>query len=334
MQDMTFRAIRVLETREGFRREMVQRQLTDLPEGEVLIRVHYSSLNYKDALSATGHKGITRTYPHTPGIDAAGVVVESTHPDIKPGQKVIVTSYDLGMNTDGGFGEYIRVPASWVVGLPQSMTLFESMVLGTAGFTAALALYKLERNGLNPSDGPVVVTGASGGVGSLAVALLVKRGYEVAAVSGSPAAYDMLRQLGAHEILPREAVNDTTGRPILKSRWAGAIDTVGGNTLATLLKTSRREASIAVCGLVASPELPTTVYPFILNGVNLLGIDSATYPMPLRKQLWSLLANKWSLPQMHSLTTEVPLDQLDPYVEEMLRGNTQGRIVVDLTKKE
>ncbi len=223
-----FRAFRTIETEQGFHGEIMHRQIGDLPAGEVLVRVHYSSLNFKDALSATGHKGVTRTYPHTPGIDAAGIVVHSDAPRIQTGQEVIVTSYDLGMNTDGGFGEYIRVPAGWVVPLPSEMNLRQSMILGTAGFTAGLALYKMERCGLDPGEGPVVVTGASGGVGSLAVALLAKRGYDVWAVSGTPEAHDLLRQLGADTILNRDDANDDSGRPLLTGQWVGAIDTVGG----------------------------------------------------------------------------------------------------------
>ena len=327
---VSFNALRVLETSGGFQRDIMVRHTDDLPEGEVLVRVHYSSLNYKDALSASGHKGVTRRYPHTPGIDAAGIVAHSEAPGMTAGQPVIVTSYDLGMNTDGGFGEYIRVPAAWVVPLPDGMSLKDSMVLGTAGFTAGLALYKLERNGLDPNDGPVVVTGASGGVGSLAVAMLANRGYEVVAISGSPEAHDRLRQLGATDVLPREAVDDSSGRPLLKSQWAGAIDTVGGNTLATLIKSCRREGSVAVCGLVGSHELNLTVYPFILNGANLLGIDSATCPMPLRSRIWQLLADAWRIRLPESMVTTVSLEQLDPWIDLILQGKTTGRIVVDL----
>ncbi len=321
-----FRALRVEAVAGGYERAIVERSTDDLPSGDLLIRVHYSSLNYKDALSATGHRGITRQYPHTPGIDAAGVVVESASLAFGAGEEVLVTGFDLGMNTDGGYGGYIRVPAEWAVPLPAGMSLEESMVLGTAGFTAGLALLKLETNGLHPGAGPVVVTGASGGVGSLAVSILAARGYEVWAGSGKPEARAMLLELGAREVIPREELNDQSGRPLLKSRWAGAIDTVGGNTLATLLKSVRREGSVAVCGLVSSHELSTTVYPFLLNGANLLGVDSATCPKAWRNRVWELLAGPWQCGPVHSAS--ISLDELDPYFSLILAGRTQGRIVI------
>lgn len=325
-----FRAFRTIETEQGFHREIMHRQIGDLPAGEVLVRVHYSSLNYKDALSATGHKGVTRRYPHTPGIDAAGEVVSSQDPTFAKGDEVIVTSYDLGMNTDGGFAEYIRVPAAWVIPKPESLSLKAAMVLGTAGFTAGLGLFKMERNGLQPDRGPVVVTGASGGVGSMAVGIMAKRGYEVAAVTGSPEAHDFLRQLGATELISREEAIDQSGKPLLRGRWAGAIDTVGGEMLASILKSCLREASVAVCGLVGSPKLPATVYPFILNGANLLGVDSATIGMETRRRVWELLAGPWSLDQLDDIHQEISLEQLDDYIDLILAGKTRGRIIIRL----
>ena len=323
---ITFRALRVEPVAGGYERSIVERSSDQLPPGDLLIRVQYSSLNYKDALSATGHRGITRQYPHTPGIDAAGVVLESSSREFPVGQEVLVTGFDLGMNTDGGFGGCIRVPAGWAVPLPEGMSLEQSMVLGTAGFTAGLALFKLETNGLHPGAGPVVITGASGGVGSLAVSLLAARGYEVWAGSGKPEARNMLLELGAREVIPREELDDQSGRPLLKSRWAGAIDTVGGNTLATLLKSVQREGSVAVCGLVSSHELSTTVYPFLLNGANLLGVDSATCPASWRNRVWELLAGPWKPGPVKSTT--ITLDELEPYFSLILAGRTQGRIVI------
>lgn len=328
----TFRALRVEKPAQNeYTRHIQTLALSTLPDQPVRIRVHYSALNYKDALSAHGHRGITRHYPHTPGIDAAGVVSHSQSPDWHVGQKVIVTSYDLGMNTAGGLAEYIQVPAEWCVPLPEGLSLKESMVLGTAGFTAALALEKLQRVGLKPESGPVVVTGASGGVGSLAVALLAKLGYEVWAVTGRQEAHEWLQTLGANQILERSEVDDRSGKALLRSRWAGAIDTAGGTILSTLLRSCHKEGAVAACGLVQAPEFPATVYPFILNGVHLLGVDSAEYPLTPRQQLWQKLASTWKLPDLESLSTELPLDAVPRALENMLQGSSPlGRQVVCL----
>ena len=326
----SFKALRITEQDGTFVRSIITRDTNDLPEGDVLIRVHYSALNYKDALSSTGHKGVTRKFPHTPGIDASGIVEESNSPDFKPGDKVIVTSYDLGMNTDGGYGQYIRVPAGWVIPLPDSMSLEDSMVYGTAGFTAGLSLYQMERMGQSPDQGAVLVTGASGGVGSMAVAILAKAGYEVTASSGKEEAYDYLKTLGATSCIGRDGASDESGRPLLRPQWAGAIDTVGGNTLATAIKACKLHGNIAACGLVASPKLETTVYPFIILGINLLGVDSATCPYDQRKAVWDNLAEKWAIDHLESIKTLVSLEELDSYIEQILEGKTKGRIVVDM----
>lgn len=331
MNITTFRAYRVSEVEKGqFQRTFQTLTFDDLPQGEVLVRVHFSALNYKDALSATGNKGVTRNFPHTPGIDAAGVVEASDHPDWKPGDEVIVTSYDLGMNTDGGFAGYIRVPASWVVRLPEGMSLRDSMIIGTAGFTAGLGLFKMERIGQHPDMGPIVVSGASGGVGSMAVGILAKAGYEVIGITGKADAHDYLKTLGASRVEGRDFVDDQSGRPLLKPIWAGGIDTVGGNTLATLLKACSREGSVAACGLVGSPKLETAVFPFILNGVNLIGIDSATIGMAVRQQVWDKLAGPWRVPDLEQLATDCTLDEVDGYVEQMLKGQTKGRVIVNV----
>ncbi|MGN6418029.1 MAG: YhdH/YhfP family quinone oxidoreductase [Pseudobacter sp.] len=333
---MPFKALWITETAEGtFERKIVERLIDDLPPGEVVIRVQYSALNYKDALSATGNKGITRKYPHTPGIDAAGIVEISRSELFTVGEEVIVTGYDLGMNTCGGFGEYIRVPAAWVVRKPDGYTLRECMILGTAGFTAASALFKMELMGQNPQMGPIVVTGATGGVGSMAVAILSKAGYEVIAITGKPNAEGYLTTLGASQIQSREWVYDTTGKALLRGQWAGAIDTVGGNTLATLLKGCFIEGSIVSTGLVGSSQLATTVYPFILNGVSLLGVGSAETPMVRRMAIWDKLSTTWNVKdKLHAIAKEVSLEDLNTtYIDAILDGKTMGRVVVKLADK-
>jgi acrylyl-CoA reductase (NADPH) len=331
MDNPTFKAWRVTEDESGkFHRAITERTLQDLPAGEVTIKVRYAALNYKDALSFSGNKGVTRKYPHTPGIDAAGTVTDSQSESIKAGDEVIVTSYDLGMNTDGAFAEYIRVPADWVVPLPKVMTSLESMIIGTAGLTSGIGLYKMEKMGQNPGKGPIVISGATGGVGSMATGILAKAGYEVIASSGKPEMADYLKELGANQVVDREFINDDSNRPLMKPGWAGAIDTIGGNTLATLVKGCKSEGNIAACGLVSSPVLPTTVFPFILNGVNLIGIDSATYPREERLHVWQKLATDWRLPDFQRLSTICSLEELDPYIDAMLKGGSKGRVVVDM----
>ncbi|MEM6264412.1 MAG: YhdH/YhfP family quinone oxidoreductase [Bacteroidota bacterium] len=327
-----FRAFRVTEHEDKtFTRAIETLSTDDLPEGEVLVKVHYSALNYKDALSASGNKGVSRNFPHTPGIDAAGVVEESLDSRFSPGDEVIVTSYDLGMNHAGGFAEYIRVPAGWVVPKPAAFSLRESMILGTAGLTAAMCLYKMEKMGQNPSMGKVLVTGATGGVGSMAVAIAAKAGYGVIASTGKAEAADYLRELGATDIVDRQAVNDESKRPLLKPQWAGAIDTVGDNTLATALKACGKEGSVASCGLVASPKLPTSVFPFILNGVNLLGVDSAECGMETRMAVWNKLANEWNITdKLEKTAIDTNLDGLEEHIQQILKGNIKGRVVVSL----
>jgi len=308
-----------------------QRPMSDLPAGDVLIRVAYSSLNYKDALAAKGHPGVVRAFPHVPGIDAAGTVEESRAAAFRPGQQVLVTGYELGSGAWGGFAEYVRVPERWVVPLPNGLSLRESMIYGTAGFTAALSLDALLRHGITPGDGEIVVTGASGGVGSIAVALLAKAGFQVAAVSGKPAAEEFLRSLGAASVLPRSDVQDNSNKPLLGARWAGAVDTVGGNTLATLLRATRRGGCVTACGLVGGAELSLTVYPFILRGVTLAGIDSAECPMPKRLELWKHLASNWKPPTLETIAREtVALEGLPEQIERILRGETMGRVLVSL----
>jgi acrylyl-CoA reductase (NADPH) len=330
---MPFKALWITETKSGtFERTIVDRKIDDLPGGEIVIRVYYSSLNYKDALSATGNKGITREFPHTPGIDAAGVVEISRNELFAVGDEVLVTGFDLGMNTCGGYGQYIRVPASWVVKKPANFSLKECMIIGTAGFTAACAVYKMELMQLQPAAGPIVVTGATGGVGSMAISILSKAGFEVIAVSGKSNALEYVQHLGAARIEDRSFVNDTSKKALLKPQWAGAVDTVGGNTLATLLKGCQPEGCIVSTGLVSSPKLDTTVYPFILNGINLLGVGSAGTPMAVRLAIWEKLSTDWNIKdKLAAIAKEVTLEELNTtYFDSILQGKIMGRIVVNL----
>ena len=330
MPDTSFRAMVVEETAEGnFSRQIQTRKLSDLPKGEVLIKVDYSSLNYKDALSASGNKGVTRRYPHTPGIDAAGTVAASEHAGFSEGDPVLVTGYDLGMNTDGGFGQYVRVPADWVVPRPAGLSAQESMALGTAGFTAALGVGHLIHMGVTPDKGPVLVTGASGGVGSIAVGILAHRGYAVTASSGKTEAAQMLTHLGAAEVIDRLAPSKPD-KPLLPQRWAGVIDTVGGDTLSIALRSTLLHGTIACCGNVASANLDITVYPFILRGIALIGMDSATTEMDERRDIWDHLADEWKFAGLASLATTIGLDDLDDHIEKILDSRQMGRKVVDL----
>jgi putative YhdH/YhfP family quinone oxidoreductase len=312
-----------------FSRKIVERPLADLPAGEVLVRVFWSSLNYKDALSASGNRGVTRKYPHTPGIDAAGVVAECNSAAFRVGDEVIVTSYDLGMNTSGGFAEYIRVPADWIVPLPAGLNLRESMIFGTAGFTAGMSVDALVRT-ISPERGEILVTGATGGVGSLAVAILAGIGYRVVAVSGKPEAAEFLFRLGATKVLSRAEACEGSSKPLLKGLWAGAIDTVGGEVLATTVKSMNLQGVVTCCGNVASPELPLNVFPFILRGVSLVGIDSQNCPMQPRQQIWQKLATDWKPVQLADLCREVVLDDLEGEIDRILLGGQKGRVLVNM----
>ncbi len=329
MNTPTFKALLASEKSDGsFIQEVVHRKSSDLPDNDLLIRVKYSSLNYKDALSATGHKGVTKSYPHIPGIDASGIVAVSRDKRFRPGDEVIVTGYDLGMNTSGGFAEYISVQGDWAVPLPKDLTLKEAMMLGTAGFTAAYALLKLMEGGQRPENGPVLVTGATGGVGSLATAILAKAGFEVIAATGKTDSADYLRGLGASGIIGRDEVNDTSGKPLMRPKWAGAIDTVGGNILSTVLKACEKHGNVAVMGNALSNDLHCTVFPFILNGINLLGIDSATCPMQVRIKLWQKLSDEWKPDQLAKISTPCHLEELPIFIKKILEGKMEGRKLV------
>jgi acrylyl-CoA reductase (NADPH) len=328
MKNKTYNALVIEENDTNQFIRTVKKKTTDeLPAGDLLIRVHYSSLNYKDALSASGNKGVTRNYPHTPGIDAAGVVEHSTSENFKQGDEVIVTSYDLGMNTSGGFGEYIRVPADWALKLPSGITLKESMMFGTAGLTAGMAVYQIISK-VMPNQGDVLVTGASGGVGSMAVAILAKLGYKVIAGTGKPEAGEILKKLGASQLISREELTTGKERPMLKPRWSAVVDTVGGDILANAIKSSSLNGVVACCGNVASPDLNINVYPFILRGVSLVGIDSQNFLMPNREKIWSLLTTDWKPVFLPEFFQEVDLEGLNEKIELILQGKITGRVVL------
>lgn len=327
----TYKALRISELPNGdFTKAIEELTLKELLPEHLHIQVLYSSVNYKDALSSSGNKGVTKKYPHTPGIDAVGIVKESQSDKFSVGDSVIVTGYDLGMNTNGGFGQIITVPADWAVLLPKGLSPKETMIIGTAGFTAALSVHKLLLNGMDPSHGDVLVTGASGGVGSIAVALLSRLGFSVIASTGKLEESDWLRSIGAAKVIHRSELAELPDRPLVKSLWAGAIDTVGGPTLANVLKATAYGGSVSTCGNVSDFNLHTTVYPFILNGINLLGIASAMTPMATRQRIWNNLAHEWH-PDFSKLRyDEVTLDQLPDVLDSLLSGKHIGRTVVRL----
>ncbi|MBU6504319.1 MAG: oxidoreductase [Betaproteobacteria bacterium] len=326
---MSFKAYRVDAVDGRVSGKIVTLELSDLPPGDVLIRAEYSSVNYKDALAATGMGKIMRRMPLTGGIDVAGTVEGSTDARFRAGDPVLVTGYDLGVAHDGGYARYVRVPADWVVKRPQGLDARQAMALGTAGFTAALSVVRLEQNGLKPENGPVVVTGATGGVGSMALEFLAGLGYAVTAVTGKADRADYLRGLGAHDVLLRGDI-DFGSRPLEKALWAGAVDPVGGAMLAWLTRTMQPHGSIASSGLTGGIELNTTVMPFILRGINLLGIDSVTCPMPLRLEVWRRLATDLRPRHWDDLVHEITLEGLDAVFGRLMKGEGLGRTVVRL----
>ncbi|HEX6479138.1 MAG TPA: acryloyl-CoA reductase [Ktedonobacteraceae bacterium] len=329
-----FRAFIVNKTDDSFTAQVQQLTQADLTPGEVLIRVAYSSVNYKDALACIPEGRIVRSYPFVPGIDLSGVVVESNDSRFSTGDKVIVTSYDLGVSHYGGFSEYAHVKADWIVPLPDGLTLKEAMAFGTAGFEAALAVDKLEKMDVTPERGPVLVTGSTGGVGSMAVSMLAKRGYTVAASTGKQSEHAYLKELGASNILSREEVAAESNRPLEKELWAGSIDSVGGTTLAYLLRTTKYGGSVAACGLTGGTALHTTVFPLILRSVNLLGIDSVFCPMDLRRKIWQRMATDLKPSTLDTMINEVTLDELPQVTASLLKGGVRGRTVVRLGGEE
>lgn len=301
----------------------------DLPPGDVTIKVAYSSVNYKDGLATAPNGRIIKSYPFVPGIDLAGFVVSSDDQRYIEGDQVVVTGYGVGVSHYGGYSQYARIPSEWIVPLPQALTMKEAMILGTAGFTAALSIQRLEENGVFPEKGPVLVTGATGGVGSLAVSMLANLGYNVVASTGKELEYDYLRRLGAKEILNRHDVSPETISMLNKQRWAGAVDSVGGKTLAYVLSALKYGGSVAVSGLTGGTEIPATVFPFILRGVNLLGIDSVECPMDIRIGIWERLAHDLK-PQQLWESKEVSLDELPEVLIDVQQGKAQGRTIVKL----
>lgn len=308
---------------------MAQMSESQLDRGEVTVRVAYSSVNYKDALAATGAGKIIRRFPCVGGIDLCGTVIASSDPRFAKGDAVIATSYDIGVSHHGGYAEYARIPAEWVVTLPRGLSPFEAMALGTAGFTAALGVQRLEDNGLHPDGGPVAVTGASGGVGSLAIDVLAQRGYHVVAITGKDGEHDYLRGLGAREVISRHTL-EIGKRPLEKSLWAGAYDTVGGELLAWLTRSMRQGGSIACAGNAAGIELNTTVMPLILRGNNLLGVDSGWWPMPGRQRIWQRLAADMRPPHLRQIARTIPFHELPAVFDDFLQAKVRGRIVVDI----
>lgn len=327
----TYRAHYIQETDDGkYQQSIVERDTADLPGHEVLIRVQYSSLNFKDAMAAHGSKAVTREFPHQSGIDAAGVVEHSDSALFSSGDKVIVTGYDLGMNTAGGLAQYIRVPAAWVLHCPPGLGPRQSMQFGTAGLTAQLCINKLLQMGLQADQGQVLVTGATGGVGSIAVALLANAGFEVVASSGKTGQADMLRAIGAAEVIDRAELSEANKRPMLKERFAAAVDVVGGDTLANVIKSLKAGGSVSCCGLVQSPAFDATVLPFILRGVNLLGVDSVEIPLAEKQAAWEQLANCAELDSVAQINQEISLDQVPETLATLFTGGMTGHAIVNI----
>lgn len=327
---MSFRAYRIFSEENKTVSRWADLTLDDLDPGEVVIRAAYSSVNYKDALAATGAGKVIRRFPCVGGIDVAGIVESSLDARFKPGDEVLVTGYDMGVAHDGGFAERVRVPADWVVRLPQGLSLHDAMALGTAGFTAALSIHRLEQNDVKPENGKVVVTGATGGVGSLAICMLKNLGYHVVAITGKDSEHAYLKSLGADEVMPRGVIDLNSTRPLEKSLWSAALDSVGGASLAWLTRTMQQNGVIASFGNAGGVELNTTVLPFILRGVRLIGIDSAATAMPLRQEIWRKLANECRPQHLDKLAHTVAFEQLPQIFPKLLSGESRGRVVIKI----
>ena len=326
---MTYQALVVSEKEGKYIQEVKELNTRDLPKGDVLIQVHYSSLNYKDALSAVGNKGVTKNYPHTPGIDAAGIVIESESENFGVGEEVVVSGYDLGMNTPGGYGRFIRVPAEWVVKLPENLTMKEAMIIGTAGFTAGISINRLTEL-VKPADGRIIVSGATGGVGSVALSILSKLGYETVAVSGKESEYPFIESLGAGGIISRTDFLTLDKKPILSSKYAGGIDTVGGVILENIIKSLKPLGAVTTCGSVSGTELNVSVFPFILRGISLIGVSAQNYPMELRAKLWEKIADEWKPTNLMNIYNEITLHELPDAISQILKGGLKGRTVIKL----
>ncbi len=325
---MKYRALEVKETGKKYERSIIEKDLSDLPENDTLIKIKYSSLNYKDALSASGNKGVTRTYPHTPGIDAAGIIEDTSGKKFNKGDEVIVTGYDMGMNTFGGFGEYIKVPENWIVKKPENLSLSESMAFGTAGLTAGLCLRKLLQHGLKPDDGKVFVSGVTGGVGIISLMLFSKLGYEVSAITGKTNQKDLLFNLGAKEVIDRDELDLDLISPLQKPIYSGGIDAVGGKILSNLICSTSQRAAIACCGMVGGLSLDTSIFPFILRGLTLFGIDSAESLLEVKEEVWRNFATNWKLENIDQNIKDISLDELPNEIDKILKGEQIGRVRV------
>lgn len=331
MLSRSFKAVVIEEKGEDVKASVQTLQEKDLPEGDVLVHVKYSSVNYKDGLASIKDGNIVSSYPFVPGIDLAGTVISSKSKRFSEGDDIIVTGYELGVSHYGGFSEYATVDEDWIVPLPEKLTLKEAMAYGTAGFTAALAIHKLEHNGLTPEAGTVLVTGASGGVGSLAVAMLAKKGYDVTASTGKEAEHDYLRRLGAKEVLSRKQLQPEKIRLMDRQKWAAAVDPVGGDILAYILSTLQYGGSVATCGHTSGVNIPTNVFPFILRGVQLLGVDSVYCPQPLRTNIWQRLATDLKPTDLlEMVTSELSLTDLPDHLQKVVRKESKGRYIVKM----
>lgn len=329
-ESISYKALVAYEEKGRFKQAVQNLETSYLPQNDLLIRVHYSSLNYKDALSATGHRGVTKAYPFTPGIDAAGVVEQSSSEWFSEGNQVIVTSYDLGMNTPGGFGQYISVPADWAIPLPGGLSLKESMMIGTSGLTAAIGIEKILAQNVRPGSGNVLVTGATGAVGSFGVALLSHLGYRVIAATGKTGCDPFLKKLGSADIIGRDEVMEVTENPLLSSRWIAALDTAGGAVLDTVIRQTSHNGVVACCGNVAGNDFSTSVLPFILRGISLMGIDSGIAAMHDRIRIWNRLATDWKPKSMDHLYREVHIKDLPGEIKNILEGGQTGKVLVNL----
>jgi alcohol dehydrogenase len=323
---MEYRALITSEENKTFINSIEKKDISDLPENDTLIKVKYSSLNYKDALSASGNKGVTRNFPHTPGIDAAGVVETTSGNKFKSGDEVIVTGYDMGMNTYGGFGEYIKVPQEWIVKKPKNLSLSESMAFGTAGLTAGLCLRKLLAHGLKPEDGDVFVSGVTGGVGIISLMLFKKLGFNVTAITGKLDQEEFLKNLGANQVIDRNSLDLDLISPLQKPIYSGGIDAVGGKILSNLICSTSQRAAIACCGMVGGLALDTSIFPFILRGLTLFGIDSAESLIGVKDEIWNNFSSSWKLENIDENIKDISLDELPIEIDKILKGNQIGRV--------
>jgi len=325
---MKYKALVTTEDNKTFNNSVQVKSLDFLPDNNTLIKVKYSSLNYKDALSASGNKGVTRSYPHTPGIDAAGIIEETSSKKFKKGDEVIVTGYDMGMNTFGGFGEFIKVPEEWIIKKPSNLSLSESMAFGTAGLTAGLCLRKLLQHGLKPDDGKVFVSGVTGGVGIISLMLFSKLGFEVTAITGKMNEKDFLIDLGANEVIDRNDLDVDLVSPLQKPIYSGGIDAVGGKILSNLICSTSQRAAIACCGMVGGLSLDTSIFPFILRGLSLFGIDSAESLLEVKEEVWKSFSSDWKLENIDQNIKNISLDELPTEIEKILKGKQIGRVRV------